>query len=210
VIETGSRTEPLTPLTRPTPLGPLLPLLPRLAATYRAMPQSKLLGRLPEPDGRSRAEAGHALAARLAVVGQGIEERDRPEPPVWRALPFDGPFVVGDQISVTGHDLLRVASAVLPVAVAEPSVGSSGLGHFVYPVHAVHPAHPVRPTHPGHPGPSSRDQAESVGSGTGSPLPSPPPLPAAPDAWAPDGARVPVDRLLADILAAARELTQAL
>ena len=27
-------------------------------------------------------------------------------PPAWRSLPFEGPFVVGDQIGVTGHDLL--------------------------------------------------------------------------------------------------------
>jgi hypothetical protein len=111
VIETGSRTELLTSL------------LPRLAAAYRSMPQSKLLGKL--PDGRSRAQAGHALAAALAVAGQGVEERDQVDPPVWRVLPFDGPFVVGDQIGVTGHDLLRAIALVITAAAVAASAAAS-------------------------------------------------------------------------------------
>ena len=78
--------------------------LSRLASRFRAMPESKLLGRL--PDGRPRAAAGHELASLIALAGQGIEDRSRPMPPAWRSLPFEGPFVVGDQIGVTGHDLL--------------------------------------------------------------------------------------------------------
>jgi hypothetical protein len=79
-------------------------VLSRLASRYRGMPESKLLGRL--PDGRSRAAAGHELASLIALAAQGVEDRSRPLPPAWRALPFEGPFVVGDQIGVTGHDLL--------------------------------------------------------------------------------------------------------
>ena len=79
-------------------------VLNRLSAQFRAMPESKLLGRL--PDGRSRAAAGHELAGLLALAAQGVEDRERRNPPTWRALPFEGPFVVGDQIGVTGHDLL--------------------------------------------------------------------------------------------------------
>ena len=79
-------------------------VLSRLASRYRSMPESKLLGRL--PDGRSRAVAGHELASLIALAAQGVEDRSRPVPPTWRALPFEGPFVVGDQIGVTGHDLL--------------------------------------------------------------------------------------------------------
>jgi hypothetical protein len=75
-----------------------------LAAAYRSLSQSKLLGTL--PDGRSRAEAGHRFAALLAALGQGVEERARDVAPVWRKLPFDGVFIVGDQIAVTGHDLV--------------------------------------------------------------------------------------------------------
>jgi len=79
-------------------------VLTRLASRYRAMPESKLLGRL--SDGRSRAAAGHELASLLALAAQGVEDSARPLPPVWRSLPFEGPFVVGDQLGVTGHDLL--------------------------------------------------------------------------------------------------------
>jgi hypothetical protein len=92
VIETGHRTDPLTEA------------VSRLAAFYRALPQSKLLG--PLPDGSSRAEAGHRLASLLAAFGQGVEERASDVAPAWRELPFDGPFIVGDQIAVTGHDLV--------------------------------------------------------------------------------------------------------
>jgi hypothetical protein len=84
-------------------------VLTRLSAHFRSMPESKLLGRL--PDGRSRAAAGHELAGLVALAAQGVEDQDRRKPPAWRALPFEGPFVVGDQIGVTGHDLL-VASAM--------------------------------------------------------------------------------------------------
>jgi hypothetical protein len=80
-------------------------VLTRLAGHYRSMPESKLLGRM--PDGRTRAAAGHTLAELIAFAAQGVEERGlRGEGPRWRRLPFEGPFVVGDQIGVTGHDLL--------------------------------------------------------------------------------------------------------
>ena len=92
MIETGHRTDPLTQA------------VAHLAASYRALPQSKLLGVL--SDGRSRAEAGYWLAALFATFGQGIEERALDVPPAWRSLPFDGVFIVGDQIAVTGHDLV--------------------------------------------------------------------------------------------------------
>ena len=83
-------------------------VLTRLASRYRAMPESKLLGRL--SDGRSRAAAGHELAGLLALAAQGVEDRARPLPPAWRSLPFEGPFVVGDQLGVTGHDLLAACA----------------------------------------------------------------------------------------------------
>ena len=85
-------------------------VLTRLSARLRSMPESKLLGRL--PDGRSRAAAGHELAGLVALAAQGVEDRTWHVPPVWRALPFEGPFVVGDQIGVTGHDLLVACDAV--------------------------------------------------------------------------------------------------
>jgi hypothetical protein len=145
VIETGSRTEPLTSL------------LPRLAAAYRSMPQSKLLGKL--ADGRSRAQTGYVLAAEVAVAAQGVEERDRAEPPRWRVLPFDGPFLVGDQIAVTSHDLmLATATATAVVVASEPA----------------------------------------------------PPVAADVMVWTADGSRVPLDQLLAAVLASATALAEAL
>lgn len=86
-------------------------VLNRLASRYRGMPESKLLGRL--PDGRSRATAGHELASLIALAAQGVEDRSRPVPPTWRPLPFEGAFVVGDQIGVTGHDLLAACTRLL-------------------------------------------------------------------------------------------------
>jgi hypothetical protein len=86
-------------------------VLNRLASRYRGMPESKLLGRL--PDGRSRAAAGHELASLIAFAEQGVEDRARPQAPTWRLLPFEGAFVVGDQIGVTGHDLLAACARLL-------------------------------------------------------------------------------------------------
>lgn len=95
-------------------------VLTRLSAHFRGMPESKLLGRL--PDGRSRAAAGHELAGRVALAAQGVEDRGLPVPPTWRRLPFEGPFVVGDQIGVTGHDLLVACAS----AVADDSLRGAG------------------------------------------------------------------------------------
>ncbi|MGH3417460.1 MAG: hypothetical protein ACRDSS_13405, partial [Actinocrinis sp.] len=92
MIDTGHRTDPLTRA------------VAQLAGAFRALPQSKLLG--PVTDGRSRAEAGHRFAALLAAFAQGVEERESRIPPAWRKLPFDGVFIVGDQIAVTGYDLV--------------------------------------------------------------------------------------------------------
>jgi hypothetical protein len=89
-------------------------VLTRLSARFRSMPESKLLGRL-SADGRSRAAAGHELAGMVALAAQGVEDRARQVPPPWRALPFDGPFVVGDQIGVAGHDLIVACAGVAAV-----------------------------------------------------------------------------------------------
>jgi hypothetical protein len=67
------------------------------------MPESKLLGRL--PDGRLRAVAGHDLADEFAKVAQGIADRMSVLPPHWREVPFVGPFVVGDQLTVMACEL---------------------------------------------------------------------------------------------------------
>lgn len=89
-------------------------LLTRMASAYRSLPESKLLGRL--PDGRTRATAGYELAVLIATAAQGVEDRARPSAPSWRSLPYEGPFVVGDQIGVTGNDLLEACARLVPPA----------------------------------------------------------------------------------------------
>jgi hypothetical protein len=98
-------------------------VLSRLASAYRSLPESKLLGRV--PDGRTRAVAGHELAGLVAIAAQGIEDRSRPSAPSWRPLPYEGPFVVGDQIGVTGHDLL---SACARLGARAGHAGQAGQG----------------------------------------------------------------------------------
>jgi hypothetical protein len=77
----------------------------RVAEAYRRMPHSKFTLRL-DPYG-DRAAAGHWLAALFATLAQGLEEAERRDPPQWRRLPVLEPFALGDQLEVTGNDLLR-------------------------------------------------------------------------------------------------------
>jgi hypothetical protein len=48
----------------------------------------------------------------LADAAQGIEERDRDDQPLWRSLPTLDDFAMGDQVAVTGNDLLTAAAGV--------------------------------------------------------------------------------------------------
>ncbi|KDN83207.1 hypothetical protein [Kitasatospora cheerisanensis] len=81
----------------------------RLADRFRAMPQSRLLGAV--PDHPSRAAAALALAGRLADAARALEGL----PPL--PVPDCGVFAVGDQLAVTGHDL-AAAAADRPEALA--------------------------------------------------------------------------------------------
>jgi hypothetical protein len=65
------------------------------------MPQSRLLGAVPGHP--SRAAAGLALARELADRTEQLVAGPRA---VRRELPDAGAFAVGDQIAVTGHDLV--------------------------------------------------------------------------------------------------------
>ena len=100
-------------------------VLTRLSGHFRSMSESRLLGRL--SDGRSRAAAGHELAGLLALAAQGVEDRVRQVPPAWRALPFEGPFVVGDQIGVSGHDLLVACVCAGGEGGATPTAADAGV-----------------------------------------------------------------------------------
>lgn len=73
----------------------------RLADRYRHLSESRLQGRLDPGDaqetGRTRAGAGLDLARTLAALGDA---------PAGREVPDAGVFAVGDQIAVTGLDLV--------------------------------------------------------------------------------------------------------
>lgn len=69
------------------------------------------------PPHTSRAAAARDAAQTLALAAQGMEERHRADEPVWRVLPALEDFAAGDELAVTGQDLL---SAAAPLAADEP------------------------------------------------------------------------------------------
>lgn len=54
----------------------------------------------------SRLEVGQRLAQSLADAAAGVAARAAQRPPAGRAVPAIDPFAVGEQIAVTGHELL--------------------------------------------------------------------------------------------------------
>ncbi|WP_052390725.1 hypothetical protein [Streptomyces sp. NRRL B-24484] len=93
----------------PLSAAALVEAVDRLADRFRSMPQSRLLAAVPGHP--SRAGAGLALARGLAATALELEG----EPP--HELPDAGPFAVGDQLAVAGHDLV-IAAQDRPEAVA--------------------------------------------------------------------------------------------
>ncbi|MDX6350643.1 MAG: hypothetical protein QOF84_5433 [Streptomyces sp.] len=65
----------------------------RLAGRFRSLPQSRLRGGV--------AQEGLALARDLAAQAQRLEFPGREV----RLMPDEGVFVIGDQITVAGHEL---------------------------------------------------------------------------------------------------------
>lgn len=90
------------------------------------LPRSRLVGRPPELAGRTRAEAVHGLAQRLADVAAGIENRDAVRPAPGRKLPDLGPFVVSDQLAVTGADVLAAVLGRAPTSLPPGPGGMPG------------------------------------------------------------------------------------
>jgi hypothetical protein len=82
----------------------LLVVVRRLGDRLGTMSLARLAA--PVEGQRSRARAAHALAAELAELAQGVEERSAPTPPDWRALPWIADSVVADQLTVVGTDLV--------------------------------------------------------------------------------------------------------
>ncbi len=79
--------------------APLEAAVERLADRFRSLPASRLRG-VP-------AEAGLALARGLAEEAQRLEFPGHPP----AVLPDHGAFVIGDQLSVAGHDLVMALYA---------------------------------------------------------------------------------------------------
>ena len=62
----------------------------------------------------SRAAGARSLAQVLAVATQGLDERTAAGEPAWRQVPMLSGFAAGDQVAVTGEDLLAALEAVDP------------------------------------------------------------------------------------------------
>lgn len=103
VADPGGDAEPLTVLARE---------VERLADRLRTMSDVRL--RQPLTPEATRASAVLDLAQALAEAAQGFEERAAALPPVWRVLPDAGVLALGDQVAVTGHDVVAAAAEVGP------------------------------------------------------------------------------------------------
>jgi hypothetical protein len=84
--------------------------LRRVPDRLRALPVTRLAA--PLPPYPSVAEAARAVAQRLADAAAGVEDRSLPEPPGYRVLPELADRACGDQIVVTGTDLLLASDGV--------------------------------------------------------------------------------------------------
>ncbi|HYN75087.1 MAG TPA: hypothetical protein VEV13_02720 [Candidatus Limnocylindria bacterium] len=82
----------------------------RLADRLRTVSDVRLSQ--PFPGSGTRAAAALDLAQQLAEAAQGVECRDAEAAPGWRVVPELGVFALGDQLAVTGHDLVAAASDV--------------------------------------------------------------------------------------------------
>jgi hypothetical protein len=84
----------------------------RVADRLRGLSQARLAAAAPPH--ASRAAAARATAQALADASESLESGDEPSPPPWRTLPEHTDFEVGDQIAVTGHDLVLAAERAAP------------------------------------------------------------------------------------------------
>ncbi len=84
----------------------------RVSDRLRSLSHARL--REPVPPFPSRAAAGLEAARVLAVAAHGIEERAGADEPSWRQLPELADFAVGDQVAVTGQDLLAALEGLDP------------------------------------------------------------------------------------------------
>jgi hypothetical protein len=76
----------------------------RVSERLRTLSQARL--QAPAPPFASRSDAAREAARVLAVAAQGVEAGADPAEPTWRVLPQLADFALGDQVAVTGNDLL--------------------------------------------------------------------------------------------------------
>lgn len=74
--------------------------------------------RTPLPPYPSRERAGRILAQRLADTATGVVARGSDQPPEWREVPEIEVFAVGEQVAVTGNDLVLELAALSATSVA--------------------------------------------------------------------------------------------
>lgn len=84
----------------------------RVTDRLRGLTESRLA--TPVPPFSSRAAAAREAARTLAVAAQGLEARRDGDEPVWRTPPTLSDVAVGDQVAVTGNDLLAALADVRP------------------------------------------------------------------------------------------------
>lgn len=94
-----------------TPVATLATELGRLADRLRSLSDVRLLQ--PFPPAGTRASAALDLAQRLADAGGGVQAREAAEPPPRRVVPDVGVFALGDQVAVTGADLVTAATPLV-------------------------------------------------------------------------------------------------
>jgi hypothetical protein len=81
--------------------------------------------RTPLPPYPSREQAGRILAQRLADAAAGVAVRDSDQPPQWREVPEIDVFAVGEQVAVTGNDLVLELAGLSATAAAGPPPGDT-------------------------------------------------------------------------------------
>ena len=81
-----------------------------VADRFRHLSEARLTASFPPYE--SRAEAGRQLAQRMADAAAGIAGRSAAEPPRLREVPTISVFAVGEQVAVTGNDLVTELEAV--------------------------------------------------------------------------------------------------
>ena len=80
--------------------------------------------RMPLPPYPSREQAGRILAQRLADAAAGLAARNSDQPPQWREVPEIELFAVGEQVAVTGNDLVLELTGISARGASEEGEGT--------------------------------------------------------------------------------------